>query len=495
MWSVHGELEKKLQDSNATPMSLPLEFLEDITCDFSTESVLGEGGYVIVYKGVLRSGKIIAVKKLFEMRLKEETFHNEVSNLMGIKHQNVVQFIGYCAESRWEAIETPSGSGKHVLAEIPKRLLCFEYISNKSLEKHISDESLGLEWNMRYKIIKGICSGMHFLHDACHIVHLDLKPENILIDSTMTPKIADFGLSRIFGEQESRIVTDNRAGTCGYMAPEYLIRGVVSNKADIFSVGVIVIEIITGHRDYPYFQQDNPHSTAASLQQFTEKVLLSWRNKFISTPNYKSTERSIRQVRQCICIALECVDPGMEKRPTPKDILEMLNGVDKMVANDELQSDMHCKDMLQALNTTVSNDPTSQNRSITNDMLNKETDSKLVANVKSVEGLSLTPLPESNKISEIVKGWAEKASSKPQPTSDTTIVQAIPALTQIISREIPKKRMVSLDVNLTESWIATGHEDGYIDICDYIMQKSICFIKTEEHGYFPGKLSTFFSSI
>ncbi|KAF7104995.1 hypothetical protein CFC21_105844 [Triticum aestivum] len=410
MASAHGELEKKLQDPNAPPMFLPLDFLQDITCDFSTESKLGEGGYGIVYKGVLRTGKIIAVKKLFEMRLKEETFQNEVSYLMGIKHQNIVQLKGYCAESRWEAIERPSGSGKHVFAEIPKRLLCFEYISNKSLKKHISDESLGLEWNMRYDIIKGICSGMHFLHDECHIVHLDLKPENILIDSTMTAKIADFGLSRIFGEQESQIITDNRAGTCGYMAPEYLIRGVVSNKADIFSMGVIVIEIITGHRDYPDFQQDNPHSAAASLQQFTEKVHLSWRNKLMSTPDYKSTETSVRQVRQCIGIALECVHPSMEKRPTAKDILEMLNGLDKMVADYEPLSDMQCKDMLQALNTT----------------------------------------------------------------------QAIPTLTQIISREVPKERMISLDINQTESWIATGHENGYIDICDYIMQKSVCLVKIED---------------
>ncbi|VAI81432.1 unnamed protein product [Triticum turgidum subsp. durum] len=410
MASIYDEFEKKLEDSNATPLSLPLDFLKNITCDFSNESVLGQGGFGLVYKGVLRSGKIIAVKKLFEIRLKEETFQNEVSYLMGIKHQNVVLFVGYCAESKWEAIEQPSGTGKHIFAEMPNRLLCFEYVSNKSLDKHISDESLGLEWNMRYDIIKGICTGMHFLHDECHIIHLDLKPENILMDSTMTPKIADFGLSRIFGEQQSRIITDNRTGTCGYMAPEYLIRGLVSKKADIFSMGVIVIEIITGHRDYPYFQQDNPHRTAASLQQFTDKVLLSWTNKLISTPDNKSTERSIRQVRQCIGIALECVDPSMEKRPTAKDILEMLNGLDKMVADNELQSDIQCKDRLQVLNTT----------------------------------------------------------------------QAIPTLTQIISREVPKERMISLDINQTESWIATGHDKGYIDICDYIMQKSMCLVKIKD---------------
>uniref|UniRef100_A0ACD5VAC1 Uncharacterized protein n=1 Tax=Avena sativa TaxID=4498 RepID=A0ACD5VAC1_AVESA len=330
MANEHDKLEKKLQGSDGTPVCLPLEFLKVITSNFSTELVLGEGGYGVVYKGVLRCGKIIAVKKLFEIHLKEETFQNEVNFLIHIKHQNVVELIGYCAESTWEVIEHPSGSGKYIFAEIPKRLLCFEYIPNKSLDKHISDDSLGLEWNMRYKIIKGICNGLHFLHEKCCIVHLDLKPENILMDSTMTPKIADFGLSRIFGKQESRIVTNNLVGTRGYMAPEYLTRGVVSKKADIFSLGVIFIEIITGHKDYPFFWQDSPHSTSTSLQQFMEKVLESWGNRFTSIPKCKSMERDIQQVKQCIDIALNCVDPRMEKRPTTKDISQILNAADQV---------------------------------------------------------------------------------------------------------------------------------------------------------------------
>lgn len=119
---------------------------------------------------------------------------------------------------------------------------------------------------MRYEIIKGICSGLHFLHEKCNIVHLGLKPENILMDSTMTPKIMDFGLSRIFGEQQSQSTIDNRAQTGGYVAPEYLNQGVISKKADIFSLGVIIIEIITGRREYPYIQLDNPHNTATSCQ-------------------------------------------------------------------------------------------------------------------------------------------------------------------------------------------------------------------------------------
>uniref|UniRef100_A0ACD6ADL5 Uncharacterized protein n=1 Tax=Avena sativa TaxID=4498 RepID=A0ACD6ADL5_AVESA len=371
MANAHDELEKKLQDSDATPISLPLEFLKAITCDFSTASVLGEGGYGVVYKGVLRSGKIIAVKKLFEIRLKEETFQNEVRYLMGIKHQNVVQFLGYCAESSWEAIEQPSGSGKHIFAEKPKRLLCFEYVPNKSLDKHISDKSSVLQWNMRYEIIKGICSGLNFLHEECRIVHLDLKPENILMDAEMIPKIADFGLSRIFGNQQSRIITDNCVGSRGYMAPEYLIQGLISRKADIFSLGVIIIEIITGHRDYPYFQLDSPQSTATSCQHFVEKVLGSWRNKFESTSKYISSEKYNQQVKRCIEIALKCVDPGMEKRPTTMDIVQALSATDQMETSEELPSEMQSL----VLHSTVTKDL--KPKSIGNNMSNNETDGKV----------------------------------------------------------------------------------------------------------------------
>lgn len=134
--------EKKLQDPSAIPMFLPLEFLKAITGDFSTEQELGRGGYGVVYKGILRSGKSIAVKKLFDLHVLEDNkFQREVSYLMGIKHRNVVQFVGYCAESSWEAIKL-EGSGNYIFAEIPKRLLCFEHVPNKSLDKYISGHDL-----------------------------------------------------------------------------------------------------------------------------------------------------------------------------------------------------------------------------------------------------------------------------------------------------------------------------------------------------------------
>ncbi|KAM0839647.1 hypothetical protein ACQ4PT_060178 [Festuca glaucescens] len=310
-----GMLENMLQDPSAIPIYLPMEFLKAITSDFSEELELGRGGYGVVYKGILQNGKMIAVKKLFEIQLEDDQFHNEVTYLIGCKHQNVVELVGYCAESRWEA--TPV-SGKYVMAEIRKRLLCFEYLPNKSLDKYLFDESCGLEWHMRYEIIKGVCRGLHHLHAECHIVHLDLKPENILLDDNMKPKIADFGMSRLFGQQQSRIITGSRGGTFGYMAPEYLTNGLISTKSDIFSLGVMIIELMTGHRDYP-------QSNGTPSDHFIEKVLGNWRHRLEKTVRYSLLEIYCQQVKSCIVVGLNGVDPDPKRRPSAWDIIHTLN--------------------------------------------------------------------------------------------------------------------------------------------------------------------------
>ncbi|KAF7021205.1 hypothetical protein CFC21_034193 [Triticum aestivum] len=317
--------EKKLQDPSATPVPLPFEFLRAITCDFSSEQELGRGEHGVVYKGVLPSGKFIAVKKLFQTHLMDDKkFQNELSSLMGIKHQNVVQLIGYCAETSFEMVNL-QGSGKHIMDEIPKRLLCFEYVGNKSLHYYVSDGTFDLEWDMRYEIIRGICDGLHYLHEKCRTVHLDLKPGNILMDATMVPNIADFGLSRIFGDKQSRIITENRPGTLGYMAPEYSFQGVVSMKADIFSLGIIMIEIVTGRRDYPltaipymeHFNQDGSfQSTDTSFEHYyKEKIRLStqalaniyhaWRNRLEKS---QGVTEKLEQIRACVELGQECTE-------------------------------------------------------------------------------------------------------------------------------------------------------------------------------------------
>ncbi|KAM0836300.1 hypothetical protein ACQ4PT_062435 [Festuca glaucescens] len=179
-------------------------------------------------------------------------------------------------------------------------------------------ESRGLEWHMRYEIIKGVCRGLHHLHAECHIVHLDLKPENILLDDNMKPKIADFGMSRLFGEQQSRIITGSRGGTFGYMAPEYLTNGLISTKSDIFSLGVMIIELMTGHRDYP-------QSSGTPSDHFIEKVLGNWRHRLEKTSRYSLLEIYCQQVKNCIMAGVNGVDPDPKRRPSAWDIIQTLN--------------------------------------------------------------------------------------------------------------------------------------------------------------------------
>jgi len=165
------------------------------------------------------SGRAIAVKRFSNAFKDEKIFGQEVECLMRVKHKNAVRFLGYCADRQENA---QSHEGRIVMVHDQERLLCFEYISNGSLRKYITDNNR--EWATCYKIIKGICEGIQHLHDK-NIVHLDLKPDNILLDNNMSPKISDFGLSRCFNKNQSHDTTENIIGTRGYSAPELLEGG------------------------------------------------------------------------------------------------------------------------------------------------------------------------------------------------------------------------------------------------------------------------------
>jgi len=232
-----------LFDENIEPKALPLSLLKEITGGFSEE--IGRGWFAVVYKGVLDNGAFIAVKKLSNTYMYEKEFHREVECLIKVKHKNVVRFIGYCVDSQGKAARY---NGKFVMADVQQRLLCFEYLPYGTLDNYITDASRGLDWRMRYKIINGICDGLHYLHEN-HIVHMDLKPPNILLDGNMIPKIADFGLSRCFDEKQSRAITSKIGGTVGYLAPEFHSRE-ITYGFDLYSLGVIIIEILTGKKGY-----------------------------------------------------------------------------------------------------------------------------------------------------------------------------------------------------------------------------------------------------
>ncbi|VAI26273.1 unnamed protein product [Triticum turgidum subsp. durum] len=241
-----SELECMIFDGSTKPKALPLSLLQDITSDFSIDQFIGSGGFAMVYKGVLGDG-IVAVKKLSEnFGIDEEKFSGEIRCLMKAKHKNIVWLLGYCSNAQGEMLNY---EGRLVMADVRERLLCFEYLPKGSLDKKITDASCGLAWRERYQIIVGISDGLYYLHQK-GIVHLDLKPGNILLDDYMVPKIADFGLSRFFDEKQSQVIASKLIGTMGYLAPEFFGSRQITFKLDIYSLGLIIMEIVTRGKGY-----------------------------------------------------------------------------------------------------------------------------------------------------------------------------------------------------------------------------------------------------
>ena len=300
------------------PTGLTMGLLEKITDNFSEERVLGQGGYGKVYLGVHDNGQKIAVKLLYNnmQTIDDKQFKHEFENLIVLKHQNIVRLVGYCYETQRQHMEF---EGRHVFGEITYKALCFEYMPRGSLQKHLFDDYKGLDWQTRYKIIKGTCQGLKYLHEGFKdpFYHLDLKPDNILLDENMAPKLADFGLSKFYGDEQTR-VTQSPIGTIGYMPPEYLFGSKVSKKYDIFSLGVVMIKIIAGL---------SSHGIDAEMQQeFLDQVQGNWRKKL--QPTWSSTEpleAQCQQVKICAKIALRCMDKDMYNRPCIVDIIHDLD--------------------------------------------------------------------------------------------------------------------------------------------------------------------------
>ncbi|XP_010552694.1 PREDICTED: putative receptor-like protein kinase At4g00960 isoform X3 [Tarenaya hassleriana] len=212
----------------------PFQVLVSATKNFHPNHKLGEGGFGPVYKGRLSDGREIAVKKLSQSsRQGKNEFVNEAKLLAKVQHRNVVNLVGYCTHG-------------------DDKLLVYEYVSNESLDKVLfkSNRRAELDWKHRLEIITGVARGLLYLHEDAPncIIHRDIKAGNILLDDKWVPKIADFGMARLFPEDRTHVNT-RVAGTNGYMAPEYVMHGVLSVKADIFSFGVLVLELISGQKN------------------------------------------------------------------------------------------------------------------------------------------------------------------------------------------------------------------------------------------------------
>lgn len=299
-------LEELLWDDIGEPLKLNLSFLQKITNDFSRDRIVGSGAYGVVYKGELRDD-FVAVKMLYGLHaIEDEAFRREVNCLMRIRHPNIIWFVGYCAETSTEVVRR---GVENLFVTSLEKILCFEYLGNGSLRSYLKDKAHELQWHICYQIVKGICLGLHYLHER-KMIHLDLKPDNILLDDDMVPKIADFGVARLLGER-SNIVTENVVGTIRYMAPEYLEGGEITVKSDIYSLGIIIRDMVMGH---------NTERTTETLSH--EKILQRW----MSRQEHNSLQ--LRQINECIRIAEMCTELDPEKRPAIKDILRRLEEMD-----------------------------------------------------------------------------------------------------------------------------------------------------------------------
>uniref|UniRef100_A0ACD5TBE7 Uncharacterized protein n=1 Tax=Avena sativa TaxID=4498 RepID=A0ACD5TBE7_AVESA len=315
------DMATKLQDTK----SLTIQVLREITDDFSEERKIGQGTYGKVYLAKLENGKDIAVKLLHNNMpgIDDEIFQREFENLMMLDHHNIVRLVGYCYETQHQAMQY---KGRTIFAERIYRALCFEYMQNGSLQNHLSGECNGLDWHVRYNIIKGTCEGLKHLHKGFDepIYHLDLKPDNILLDKNMVPKLADFGLSKIFGDQQT-MTTQTPLGTIGYLPMEFLQGNIVSSKFDIFSLGVVMIKIIGGNKAY---------SDCFEMPQakFIDLVHENWRNRMKKTCHAsRPLEAYCEQVNICMEIALACMEIDRHKRPDITDIIQQLTNTEAVI--------------------------------------------------------------------------------------------------------------------------------------------------------------------
>ncbi|CAN6330960.1 unnamed protein product [Urochloa humidicola] len=294
-------------DIQGTDMLLhDLSTLRVATEDFADSKILGKGGFGMVYKGVLPDGQEIAVKRLCQSsRQGIEELKSELVLVAKLHHRNLVRLIGVCLQEQ-------------------QKILVYEYMPNRSLDSILfdPDRKKELDWAQRFKIINGIARGLQYLHEESQlkIVHRDLKASNILLDSNYIPKISDFGLAKIFGGDQSKYVTLRVAGTYGYMAPEYAKRGLYSTKSDVFSFGVLVLEIVTGRRNGGSYNTEQDidlinivweHWTRGNVMDLVDPSLI----------DHPHTEEMLK----CIHIGLLCVQRKPSARPTMPWVNVMLS--------------------------------------------------------------------------------------------------------------------------------------------------------------------------
>ncbi|KAJ0983487.1 hypothetical protein J5N97_011742 [Dioscorea zingiberensis] len=298
-----NDLELPLLDLNTVALA---------TNNFCRANKLGEGGFGPVFKGKLVDGQEIAVKRLSKTSLQGlDEFKNEVMLIAKLQHRNLVRLLFCCIEGE-------------------ERMLVYEYMPNKSLDFFLFGESKDgvLDWQTRFKIIMGIARGLLYLHQdsRLRVIHRDLKASNILLDEEMNPKISDFGMARIFGGDDAEGNTMRVVGTIGYMSPEYAMDGIFSQKSDVFSFGVLVLEIMTRKKNRGVYLAD-------SHTNLLDHVWSSWKegNSLQIVDESMGYSYPMNEVMRCIEVGLLCVQNNPEDRPFMSSVLLMLSGDNVML--------------------------------------------------------------------------------------------------------------------------------------------------------------------
>ncbi|KAF5479315.1 hypothetical protein F2P56_000148 [Juglans regia] len=287
------------------PVNYKLKDLKSATKNFSEKNKLGEGGFGDVYKGTLKNGKIVAVKKLDigkSSRAKAD-FESEVKLISNVHHRNLIRLLGCCSKG-------------------PEQLLVYEYMANSSLDKFLFGERRGsLNWKQRNEIILGTARGLAYLHEEFHvcIIHRDIKTSNILLDDDFQPKIADFGLARLLPEDQSHLST-RFAGTLGYTAPEYAIHGQLSEKVDTYSFGVVVLEILCGRKSSELKIQDEGEYLLSRVWNLHE----SGKHLDLVDDTLDPNDYTAEEVKKIIEIALMCTQASAIQRPSMSEIVVLL---------------------------------------------------------------------------------------------------------------------------------------------------------------------------
>ncbi|XP_062096402.1 cold-responsive protein kinase 1-like isoform X2 [Humulus lupulus] len=289
------------------PVNYKYKDLKSATMNFSEENKLGEGGFGDVYKGSLGNGKIVAVKRLAigQTQRGKADFESEVRLISNVHHRNLVRLLGCCNNGR-------------------ELLLVYEFMPNSSLDRFLfGDQRRGnLNWSQRHNIIMGTARGLAYLHEEFHvcIIHRDIKTSNILLDDDFNPRIADFGLAKLLPQDQSHLST-RFAGTLGYTAPEYAIHGQLSEKADTYSYGVVVLEIISGQKstEIKESEQDGQYLLQRAWNLYESNKHIELLDENLEVDEYEG-----ETVKKIIEIALMCVQSSPAMRPTMSEVVVLL---------------------------------------------------------------------------------------------------------------------------------------------------------------------------